>query len=290
MRLQSARAVALLLSGGAALAVAPIVRASAPVDRGAAAPAAAAAPRPRAPRILSPPQVAREYHEFYFTRGRYSEGRGFGRGGYGRYRGSWATDFPKADQQFMVVLNRLIDIDNSPGENDIDLADPDIRRFPFLYILEVGDMFMSDEQVEGLRNYLLAGGFLVVDDIWGPYELANLERELGRVFPGRPLRELPLNHSVFNNVYDVSNVIQVPNVRTGQMHGRYGTPTHEGYGSEIPHVFGIDDDRGELMVMVNWNTDIGDAWEWAEDPYYPLKFSTYAFEIGVNMIVYAMSH
>jgi hypothetical protein len=284
MRFQSAHAVALLLSGGAALAAVPLARSSAALEGAAAAPPSAAAPRAPGPRILTPPQLARDYHEFYFTRGRYSEGRG-----YGRSR-SWATDYPKADQQFMVVLNRLIDIDNSPLENDVDLADPGIRRFPFLYILEVGEMFMTDEQVEGLRGYLNAGGFLVVDDIWGPYELANLERELGRVFPGRPLRELPLDHSVFNNVYDVSNVIQVPNVRTGQMHGRYGTPTHEGYGSEVPHVFGMDDDRGELMIMVNWNTDIGDAWEWAENPYYPLKFSTYAFEIGVNMIVYAMSH
>ena len=113
---------------------------------------------------------------------------------------------------------------------------------------------------------------------------------MARVLPGKRFYELPLDHSVFNNVYDVSNVIQVPQVNRGKMHDAYGTPTHEGYGSEVPQVFGIDDDRGELMVMFNWNTDIGDAWEWAEDPYYPLRFSTYAFEIGVNMIVYAMSH
>jgi hypothetical protein len=287
MRFQFARAVALVMSAGAVLAAAPLARATGPVPGGWTT---EPTERTSGPVVLAPQQAAREFHEFYFTRGKYSDGRGrFGRG-FGGDRGSWATDYPKADQQFMVVLNRLIDIDNYPMDHAIDLADPEIRRFPFVYILEVGRMNMTDEQVEGLRSYLLAGGFLVVDDIWGPYELANLERELARVFPERRLRELPLDHSVFNNVYDVSNVIQVPNVRTGQMHGQYGTPTNEGPGSEVPHVYGMDDDRGELMVMVNWNTDIGDAWEWAENPYYPLKFSTYAFEIGVNMIVYAMSH
>lgn len=289
MRFMSLRSAALLAGVGAALAAVPLTTVSAPAaeerpgDRRAAR-------QGGAPIVLSPQQAAREYHEFYFTRGMYSDGgRGFRRGrGFGY--GSWAIDYPKADQQFMVVLDRLIDIDNSPLDNAVSLADPDLRRFPFLYILEVGGMYMTDEEVAGLRGFLDAGGFLVVDDIWGPGELANLERELKRVFPERRLRELPLDHSLFNNVYDVSNVIQVPNVGRGQMHGQYGTPTHEGPGSEIPHVFGMDDDRGELMVLVNWNTDLGDAWEWAEDPYYPLKFSTFAFEMGVNMIVYAMSH
>lgn len=291
MRFHLVLAAALLSSAGAALAAVPLARASG-VGPGAEAAEVRAARRPGAPVVLSPQQAA-EYHEFYFTRGRYAEeGRGrFGRGGFGGGGyGRWATDYPKADQQFMVVLKRLIVIDNYPLEHDLDLADPDIRRFPFVYVLEVSGMDLTEEQVIGLRNYLSAGGFLVVDDFWGPYALDNLERQLARVFPDKRLRELPLNHSVFNNVYDVSNVVQVPNVRIGQMHGQYGTPTNEGPGSEIPHVLGMDDDRGELMVLVNWNTDLGDAWEWAEDPYYPLKFSTYAFEMGVNMIVYAMSH
>ena len=240
--------------------------------------------------VFLTPQQALDHHEFYFTRAIYSSGdRGFydarGRGG-----GGWDTDYPKADRQFMVVLKRLIDIDAYDNDNAVSLADPAVRHFPFLYMLETGNMRLTDAEVQALRDYLQAGGFLVVDDIWGPYELDVLTRELSRVLPGRPMYELPKDHPLFNNVYDVAEVIQVPMVRNGQMHGLYGTPTHEGPGSEIPHVFGIDDDRGELMVVINWNTDLGDAWEWAEDPYYPLKFSTYAFEMGVNMIVYAMSH
>jgi hypothetical protein len=245
---------------------------------------------PPGARFLSPAQAARRYHEFYFTRAAYS-GRGRSSFGFfGRGRGSWATDFPKADRQFMVVLSRLIDIDASPDENAIRLDDPDVRRFPFLYALEVGGMSLNEAEIEGLRSYLAAGGFLVIDDFWGPYEWEVFEREIRRVLPGREIYEIPKTHAVFNNVYDVANVVQVPNVSNGQRHGLYGTPTNEGPGSEVAQVFGIDDDRGELMVLINWNTDLGDAWEWAENPYYPLKFSTYAFEMGVNMIVYAMSH
>ncbi len=239
--------------------------------------------------LLTPQQAATTHHEFYFTRAVYtspSRSLGF----FGRRRNSWATDYPKADRQFMVVLKRLIGIDASDHENAVRLDDPSVRLFPFLYALEVGGMRLTEAEVLGLRSYLEAGGFLVIDDFWGPGEWSNFEREIARVLPGREIYELPKSHALFNNVYDVANVIQVPNIRVGQMHGVYGTPTHEGYGSEVPGVFGIDDDRGELMVLINWNTDLGDAWEWAENPYYPLKFSTYAFEMGVNMIAYAMSH
>ena len=82
----------------------------------------------------------------------------------------------------------------------------------------------------------------MIDDFWGPDEWSVFVQEIGRVLPGRPIYEIPTTHPVFNNVYDIANVIQVPNIRTGQMHGMYGTPTHEGRGSEVPHVYGIDDD------------------------------------------------
>ena len=244
--------------------------------------------RPSSPTILTP-QQAIEHHEFYFTRAIYAGGGSFG--GFGRRgRETWATDYPKADRQFMTVLKRLINIDAYSEEHTVDLADPNLRRFPFLYALEVGGMRLTDAQVKGLRDYLTAGGFLVIDDFWQPAEWINWEREIARVLPGREMRELPMDHPVFNSVYDIAEIMQVPNLRIGQYHGVYGTPTDEGPGSEVPYVFGIDDDKGHTMVIINWNTDLGDAWEWAEDPYYPLKFLTYAFEMGVNMIVYGMSH
>ena len=261
--------------------------AAVPLVRSGAAEPPADSP-PSSPTFLSP-QEALEHHEFYFTRAVYSGGGGFA--GYRRgRRPSWATDYPKADRQFMVVLSRLINIDNYSEEHAVDLADPNLRRFPFLYALEVGEMRLTDAQVTGLRDYLSAGGFLVVDDFWRPDEWATWERQIARVLPGRSMYELPMDHPVFNGVYDIAEIMQVPNIQNGWNHGLYGTPTNEGRGSEVPHVFGIDDDEGHTMVIINWNTDLGDAWEWAEHPYYPLKFSTYAFEMGINMIVYGMTH
>ena len=214
-------------------------------------------------------------HEFYFTRAIYSSGWGWSR---------WATDYPKADRQFMTVVNRLIDIDGSPYENAVRLDDPRIRDFPFLYALEVGDISLSQAEIDGLRNYLLAGGFLVIDDFWGSWEWAAFEQQIRKVFPEHPIIDVPLDHPVFNAVYRIDEVMQVPAI------GNYwGGRTWERDGYEA-HVRGIFDDKGRLMVLINWNTDLGDAWEWAERPEYPLKFSTFAVEMGINFIVYAMSH
>ena len=228
-----------------------------------------------------------DYREFYFTRGVYSEYSG----GWGWRRERWATDYPKADIQFLAVLRRLIDIDAYPAENAVRLDDPGLRRFPLLYILEISNMDLSDEEVRALRSYLEAGGFLVVDDFWGNRAMQNLYFQLQRVLPGREMRPVPQDHPIFNAVYDIERIQQVPNV--GQ--GRSGGPTTECWGCEA-QVWGVYEDfanegeHGRLMAVIHWNTDLGDAWEWAEDPYYPLLYSTFAYEMGVNMVVYAMSH
>ncbi len=216
---------------------------------------------------------------FYFSRAAYSGG---GRGG---WRGSWSTDYPKADRQFLVVLRRLTNLDASDREHAVRLDDPELRRFPFLYAVEVGRMSLTPAEVEGLRSYLLAGGFLVVDDFWGTYEWANFEAQMRRVFPDRPIVDLPRDHPVFRSYYDIDELVQVPNVQQGVRGGR--THERDGY---VPACRGIFDTDGRLMVVVNWNTDLGDAWEWAEQEAYPLRFSTFAYQMGVNFIVYAMSH
>ena len=217
-------------------------------------------------------------HEFYFTRAVYSGTRRW-------YSESWSIDYPKADRQFLIGVRRLTSIDAYGMENPVHLDDPELRRYPFLYALEVGYMGLSDAEVQGLRSYLLAGGFLMIDDFWGTWQWRNFETEMQRVLPEYRIVELPMDHPIFSMFYDIEEVIQVPNV--GQ--GKSGGPTWEldGY---YPKVRGIFDEDGRLMVAINWNTDLGDAWEWADDPYYPLMFSTYAYEMGINIILYAMSH
>ena len=219
--------------------------------------------------------------EFYFSRVRYS---GYGRGF--RRWGGWATDYPKADQIFLSFIDRLLsNLDAYERGHVVNLDDPAIRRFPYLYALEVGGMNLTEPEIEGLRDYLLAGGFLVIDDFWGSRQWANFEYQIQLVLPGYEIVDLSLDHPIFTTFYEIEEIMQIPNVRQGIR----GGPTHERDGY-VPMVKGIHDENGRLMVIINWNTDLGDAWEWADDPYYPIKYSTYAYEMGVNMIVYAMSH
>jgi len=170
-------------------------------------------------------------------------------------------------------------------ENPVRLTDPELGRYPFLYAVEVGYMALTEAEVVGLRRYLTAGGFLVIDDFWGSVEWENFEMEFERILPGHRIEEIPLDHPIFSCFYKVREIVQVPNVGNGMN----GGPTWEKDGF-VPTVRGIFDDQERLMVVINWNTDLGDAWEWAENPYYPLKFSTYAYQMGVNFIIYAMSH
>ncbi len=230
--------------------------------------------------VGSPPvSAARPPSEFYFTRVAYS---GYSMRGFA----SWSVDYPKADRLFMAGVGRLVNhLDLYEYENPILLTDPQLSGFPFLYAVEVGYMSLSDDEVAALRRYLLAGGFLLIDDFWGSWEWQNLSQELRRVLPDHSVVDLPLDHPIFHCFYDVREIVQVPNLAQG----RSGGPTWERDGYD-PTVRGVFDQDGRLMVVINWNSDLGDAWEWADDPYYPLRFSTYAYQMGVNYIVYAMSH
>jgi hypothetical protein len=213
---------------------------------------------------------------FYWTRAVYSEGRGW-RGG-----NSWAVDFPKSDQQFLIVIKRLMHLNAYDWENPVHLADPDLRKFPLIYMLEVGDMYLTEGELEGLRGYMDAGGFVIVDDFWGDREWEAFEFNFRRMYPDKQIVDITLDHPLYSAYYTIDHVEMTPAIgNTIQRTECYGCVTQ---------VKGVYDDEGRLMMVINFNTDLGDAWEWAEDPRYPLETSTYAYEMGANMIVYAMSH
>ncbi len=214
---------------------------------------------------------------FHFTRAVYSDVLRQGR--------SWFVDFPEADRHFLIGLERLTAIDPFERENPVRLDDPALRNFPFLYAVEVGYMALTEPEVEGLRGYLLAGGFLVVDDFWGSREWANFEFQIKRVLPEFAITELPIDHPLMSSFYEIEEVRQVP----GFGRGVRGFPTWERDGY-VPHLRGIFDDDGRLVVLINWNTDLGDAWEHADMAEYPLNYSTYAYRLGINTIIYALTH
>jgi hypothetical protein len=225
------------------------------------------------------PSRGRGDHAFYFTRGIYTS---WGRRGWGG--GAWSTDYPKADRQFLTVLRRLTNLDAYASEHSVRLDDPELRRYPFLYILEVGGISLTPAEVTGLRDYMLSGGFVFVDDFWGEPAWAAFEQQMRQVLPEYPIVDIAMDHPIFRSFYAIDEVQQMPAInvwRRGQ--------TTECWGCEV-RVRGIEDEHGRLMMLIHWNSDNGDAWEWAEQPDIPLKFTTYAYRIGVNAAVYAMSH
>lgn len=221
----------------------------------------------------------RNGHAFYFTRGAYTDFRRRG-------VGSWATDYPKADEQFLVVLRRLTRVDAFEHHNAIRFDDPRLRHFPIVYTVEVGAMTMTDAEVKGLRDYLLAGGLLIVDDFWGPRQFATFESEMRRVLPEYRVAELPEQHAIRRNVYRIDEVLSVPNIYRARM----GLDPAECDECRPGRLMGISDDRGRLLVLISFNSDLGDAWEWAEQPDYPLPYSNYAFRLGVNWVVFGMTN
>ena len=146
-------------------------------------------------------------------------------------------------------------------------------------------MVLTEEEAACVAEYSARGGFLFLDDFWGEYEWANVRAQLRRVFPGRLIEDLPLDHAVFHSYFDIDEAVLVPGI--GSWLGR--GITHE-KGGVVPHYMGIQDDEGRLLAFIARNCGLGDAWEWIDDQCYPMKYGLAAYRIGVNVIMYAMSH
>jgi hypothetical protein len=224
---------------------------------------------------------------FTFVRIRYSDGYGGGRWGGGR-GGRWATDWPASDLNFSFRLHELTALEVDPQARILDLTDEALFDYPFVYLIEPGNMSLSEDEVTGLRRYLLNGGFLMVDDFWGEWEWANFHREIKRVFPDREPRELPLEHEIFHCVYDLKKKPQVPSMHWWQRTGL----TYEREDATEPHYRGIFDDKGRMMAIVCHNTDLGDGWEReGESHEYFKEFSEkWSYPLGINIVTYAMTH
>ena len=198
---------------------------------------------------------------------------------------SWTTDWPKSDRQFILGVQRLTNIRVADDTVAVSLTDPDLFNYPFLYSVECGHWDLTDDEIKGLREYLKRGGFLFCDDFWGTQEWAIFQENILKVLPEARITDIPLSHRVFHSYYDIEELVQVPYIRNAL----YSTRTYEQDGY-FPYCKGIFDDNDRLMVMINWNTDLGDAWEWADLPELPARYSTYAYKLGINAIIYAMSH
>jgi hypothetical protein len=223
-------------------------------------------------------------HEFEFARLIYaSSGRGLG-------RGFWDTDYPFAEFFFHKGVSRLSRVDMGEERNTydmgvlIDLQDDSLFDFPWLYAVEVGSWWLNDHEAGRLREYLLRGGFLMVDDFHGSAEWIGFTDSMRRVFPDRPIVDIEDANEILHVVYSVDERIQVPGL-VAILQGI--TYEADGY---VPHWRGIYDDHGRLMVIINHNMDLGDAWEHADDIRYPQEMTTLALHFAVNYTIYAMTH
>ncbi len=233
------------------------------------------------------------YASGYGGRGyRGRSGRGF-RGDYGRgfSGGNWATDYPDSDLNFSFRLHQLTSMEVNPDGVVLELTDPKLFDYPFIYIVEPGRLVFSEEEVKILRRYLLNGGFLMVDDFWGEDEWYNFYREIKRVFPNREPVELNLNHPVFHAVFDLKEKPQIPSIGVALQGRSYGI-TWEREDARVPHYKAIYDDKGRIMSIICHNTDLGDGWEReGEDEWYFREFSEKkAYPLGINIVFYAMTH
>ena len=217
--------------------------------------------------------------EFHFARLVYRDSPYGGRWG----RPSWATDYADAEFHVMQGISRFTRVDTAPVDLDgnggrlIQLNDESVFDYPWLYAVEVGHWQLDESEAAVLREYLDRGGFLMVDDFWGEREWDVFVDSMQRVFPDRRIEELGEDHELLHVLYDLDQRTQIPGIG-GQ---RRGT---------VPHWRGVFDDDGRLMVAINFNMDMGDAWEHADDPGYPEPMTALAYRFAVNYLIYTMTH
>ena len=220
--------------------------------------------------------------------GRYGRGYGFGFGRWGtpwtQGNSIWTQDYPRADRHFVQAVRRLTRLHVRSVEQPINLDDGAVYDWPWLYAVQTGHWQLTDAQARSFREYLLRGGFFMADDFWGEYEWDVFMASMRKVFPDRQVVELENKDEIFHVIYDLDDRYQVASegsVQRGRSWKCEGCPDHWR---------GIFDDHGRLMVAITFQSDVGDSWEWADAPYYPARYAALGIRIGVNYIIYAMTH
>jgi hypothetical protein len=217
----------------------------------------------------------------------YNDGRAF--------PGYWTMDYPRSDRHLLAGVRRLTRIDARSVEQVVELDGSDeIYNWPALYAVEVGHWLLPDDQAAQLRNYLLRGGFLMVDDFHGSEardheqginEWAIFTASLTKVFPDRPVEDIPNNDPIFHTIYDLDQRFQVP----GAQFFESGLMYEKGETGKTPHWRAVRDDKGRIMVAICHNMDLGDAWEHSDEAQYLEKWASLAYRIAMNFFIYDLT-
>jgi hypothetical protein len=209
------------------------------------------------------------------------------------FPGYWTMDYPRSDRHLLAGIRRLTRIDTRSIEQVVTLdGTDDVYNWPVLYGVEVGHWNLGEPEAKQLREYLLRGGFFMCDDFHGtePYhgvpEWETFTRSMSRVFPERQIEDIPDNDPIFHTLFDLQDRFQVPGAQFFDSHLTY----EDGETGKVPHWRCIRDDKGRIMVAICHNMDLGDAWEWADDPRYEEKWASLAYRIAANYFVYDLTH
>ena len=220
---------------------------------------------------------ANQEHEFTFVRLQY-------RGNLTRLS-SWEVDYPASDRNFLYQLSKQTNIDVASEPIQIPVWSEDLFDYPFAYILEVGSMRLSKTDAKNLREYLLRGGFIFVDDFHGGMEWKWFYTELKKIFPNREPVDIPVSHPIFRCFFKIEKLIQIPGLRA-----LFSGQTYERYDGHPARYLGVFDDKRRLMMMICFNSDLGDAWEHAAEDFYPREYSNIALKMGINAVIYSLTH
>jgi hypothetical protein len=219
-----------------------------------------------------------------------SAGYGFRGGGDWKHGGTgWTDDYPRGDRTFVGMLRRFTRAHVRGVEQPVDVDYPeDLGYWPFMVVGLAQSWQLSDEQAATLREYLLKGGFLFCDSFFGSRNWVVYEESLRRVFPDRPIEDLTDDHPIFHTVFDLPQMtqVQIPNANALGGGGRGWM----GADGAVPRWRGVSDENGRLMILIAYNNDVMDGWQWADDPRYPGELANLALRLGVNVAMYAMTH
>jgi len=189
-------------------------------------------------------------------------------------RPGWSHDFPRAERNLLRILGEVTSIYTTPADHAVVRLDsPEIMRYPVLYFSEPGEWAITPEEVANFKDHLGRGGFAIFDDFDGPYDMENLEASMAQVLPGRHFELLSVDDPVFQSFFHIETLDMMAPM------SRYP-----------PSFLGIRDDSGRLQVVANLNNDIGEFWEWSDQGYFPIELSNEGYKLGVNYIVYALTH
>jgi hypothetical protein len=209
----------------------------------------------------------------------------------------WNTDYPASDHNFLVRLKELTTTrpavfasDGQPGYAVVRPDQDELYQCPFLFMSDVGTVGFEDHEAARLRDYLLKGGMIYVDDFWGEWAWGQWSSEIGRILPEYPIVDIDPDHMVMHALYNVDEVPQVPSIQFWRQNGRRYT-SERGSESATPHFRGIFDEEGRPLVLMTHNTDIADGWEReGEDEDFFYTFSPESYALGINIVLYSMSH